>query len=210
MIEQRILTKFILILIVSASMVTGCSSSKSVKKSTSSASFFQKSSSNKHLNVTGNVRKRFQIALVLMEDGELDKAANILIELAEKNPQLSGVYLNLGIISVKRNDFLEAERFMLNAKQANPSNVEAYNYLGFVYRQQGRFLEAEKAYKQALLIDNKHVNSHLNLGILNDLYLSRYREARKYYENYLSFKPGDKKVEAWLRDLDLRTSASLE
>jgi len=200
-------------------LVSGCSSTKKNVRSNANESSstnnskpnkgFQKKQ-HKYTKIAENDAKKYQAALAMMEDGDYKRAEDLFKQMVVDYPKLSGPHINLGILALKSSNYLQAESYFQRARENNPDNAEIYNYLGVVYRQQGRFSEANVAYQKALERNDRMAKTYLNLGILNDLYLGNYLEAQKNYLKYQQLNPDNKKINAWLTDLNSRIQASVE
>lgn len=137
------------------------------------------------------------------------QAETLLQQLIADYPDLSGPYLNLGIVYQQTGRLSDAEQQFTAAINVNASNLEAYNYLANLKRRQGRFSEAEKVYQQALQVWPDYPAGHLNLGILYDVYLHDLANAKIHYEHYQNLLPEpDGQVVGWLVDLERRMEAS--
>jgi len=156
------------------------------------------------------IKTKYQKGLDLLKKGKLDKAATVFKLILKQHPDISGPYINLGIIHLKKEEWGKAEKMFLMAESYGINNPELFNYLGITYRQQGKFKEAETAYKRSISINPSFAKAYLNLGILFDLYLSNLLQAKHYYEKFQELSPGNTKVKSWLLDLDTRIQASTE
>jgi Flp pilus assembly protein TadD len=66
---------------------------------------------NRALNIKGNQPDtENRIATIYLEEGRLDKAKVILVELKKKVPNFADARLNLGIVYYKEKDFVAARR----------------------------------------------------------------------------------------------------
>ena len=129
-------------------------------------------------------------------------------QLIEQYPQLSGPHLNLALLyaQTQRSELAEAE--FKQALQINPNNIGAYDQYGVWLREQTRTQEAEAIYLQALARDPAHADTHLNLGILYDLYLGKLPQALEHYQRYLELTNDEKSpVHGWVVDLQRRMKA---
>jgi len=155
--------------------------------------------------VQTEARKDFEKALSAMKSGDDATAEALLRKVSAKHPDLSGPYVNLGLIKFNSGKIDEAEQFFSKALSVNPRSAISYNHLGIILRGKGEFKEAKKNYEMALDIDPEYANAHLNYGILLDLYLGQLTNARAQYQRYQDLTGGnDKVVEKWLADIDLR------
>jgi len=96
------------------------------------------------------VEVNFRAAVVAMQQKNWDFAESTLKQLAEKNPKLSGIYLNLGIVYRNKGNTDKAAEEFTRAINANSKNVDAYNQLAVLKREAGDFSAAESLYKKAL------------------------------------------------------------
>ena len=159
-------------------------------------------------NVPEQAKQEFTLAKQAMAAKKWDEAETILTLMIETFPKLSGPYVNLGIVHVKKNNLEEAERALKFAIETNPHNFDAYDHLGVVYREQGKFKEAEENYLSALKLWPHHFSSNKNIGVLYDLYMGRFDEALKYYELAQKIAGGeDRQLKGWIIDLKRRMAA---
>jgi len=155
--------------------------------------------------VESEARADFEKALAAMKSGENARAEALLRKVSNKHPDLSGPYVNLGLIKFSAGDVDEAEKYFKKALEVNPRSAISYNHLGIILRGKGDFKEAKRNYEMALDIDPNYANAHLNYGILLDLYLGQLESARDHYQKFQDLSGGnDKVVGKWIADIDLR------
>lgn len=163
------------------------------------------------IEVSADVQKRYAQALELMKAEQYEQAINILREVVRRNENLSGPYVNLGIIYLKTARIPEAEQALKRAIEINSRNPAAHNLLGMLQRQTGLFNQAEQSYQSALATYPDYIHAHLNLGILCDLYLHNMDCALRHYEKYLQLSGDeDKQVSKWLVDLRKRSETKTQ
>lgn len=151
------------------------------------------------------VEVNFHDAVASMQQKNWDRAGSVLKQLAEKNPKLSGVHLNLGIVYRNKGDAEKAAAEFNLAINANPKNVDAYNELAVLKREAGDFNAAEGLYQKALSIWPFYPDGHKNIAILYDLYLGKPEQALPHYQAYQQLLPApDKQVDSWVADLQRR------
>lgn len=150
----------------------------------------------------------FRNALVAMQSEDWKTAEQQLLDLSQKNPQLSGPLVNLAIVFWRQEKPAEAENYFKQALTVNPLNDDAYVQFGLFLREQGRFADAEQTYQKALEVWPHNAAAHRNLGILYDLYMGKFDAALTHYEMVLklSAEP-NKEVEGWIIDLKRRLAA---
>ncbi len=156
-------------------------------------------------NVPGQAKEEFSRVKVAIANKQWDKAQELLELMIATFPKLSGPYVNLGIVHLRRQEFDEAEKALVFAIETNQYNFDAYDLLGQVLREQGKFEDAEKYYLKALELWPHHFASNKNIGILYDLYMGRFEDALKYYELAQKIAGGeDKELKGWIIDLKRR------
>jgi tetratricopeptide (TPR) repeat protein len=154
---------------------------------------------------SAQVEADFREATAAMQQKNWSKASALLNNLAVKNPTLSGVHLNLGIVYAAQGDTEKAIAAFNNAINANSKNVDAYNQLAVLKRETGDFTGAEETYKKALIVWPFYPEGHKNIAILYDLYLGSPEQALPHYQAYQQLLPApDKQVDSWLADLQRR------
>ncbi|HEY3699495.1 MAG TPA: tetratricopeptide repeat protein [Spongiibacteraceae bacterium] len=151
----------------------------------------------------------FDSAIVAQREQQWPQAEQQLKQLTEKYPQLSGPHLNLALVyaQTQRGELAEAE--FKQALQVNPNNLAAYDQYGIWLRGQTRMQEAETIYLQALARNPEHADTHLDLGILYDLYMGKLPQALEQYQRYLELTNDEKSpVRGWVADLQRRIKAA--
>ncbi len=153
-------------------------------------------------------RQQFQRGVAAMRNSNWSAAKTEFTGLAENQPNLSGPFLNLGIIARQKGDLKLAKQHFSHAIEVNPANQEAYNQLALLYRKQGEFKQAEATFLQAIKVWPGYADIQLNLGILYELYMGEMESALEHYQNYqqLQSEP-DKKVSGWIIDLQRRVAS---
>jgi lipoprotein NlpI len=155
--------------------------------------------------VSPEVSKKYEAALKAMRDDDKPRAEQLLTQLTNAYPKLSGPYTNLGILYYRESKVDEAEKAFQSAIQVNPNSAVSYNHLGIINRNKGQFKEAEQLYEKALQINPDYAYAHLNLGILLDLYIGDLPKALEHYNRYQSLsKEKDEEVHKWIVDLERR------
>lgn len=155
--------------------------------------------------VSKRVHEAFAEAISAMQAKQWSKAEQRFLAMVEAWPDLSGPSLNLGIVYLAQDRDADASEAFARAIEANGNNLDAYNHLAALKRNEGDFAAAELLYEQALSIWPDHAASHLNLGILYDIYMGRFELAATHYEAYQALQGApDRRVAGWLADLNRR------
>lgn len=160
-------------------------------------------------NVSRQAQQLFNDAIAAMNNKQWPQAENLLLRVTSSSPNLSGGYVNLGIVYQAKGEPEKAEQALNQAVRVNSNNLDAYNQLAIFKREAGDFPAAEAAYKKALVVWPFHPASHKNIGILYDLYMGKSAEALLHYQAYQQLLPEpDKQVNGWIVDLERRLSAA--
>ncbi|MFO1266589.1 MAG: tetratricopeptide repeat protein [Rubrivivax sp.] len=131
--------------------------------------------------VDASTRASFDEAVRMLKAGRLPEAERAFRALAEKQPQLGGVYANLGLIHRKAGRLQESATALQRAVELSPKQASYHNQLGITWRALGRFDHARKAYETAIELDPAYAGALVNLAILNDLYLGEPARAAELY-----------------------------
>lgn len=148
----------------------------------------------------------FNKALQLMRARDYAQAEPLLATLTQRQPQLAGPWLNLGILYARTNRRSQAIQSLRQGLGLNPRSAPAQNQLGILLRESGELKAAEQTYQAALSTNPDYANAHLNLGVLYDVHLKQPALALKHYEQYQRLAPADNaRVAVWIADLKQRT-----
>ena len=151
----------------------------------------------------------FDSAVAAQRAQHWDAAEKQFQQLTEKYPQLSGPHLNLALLYAQTQRPQLAETEFKRTLQINPDNIAAYDQYGIWLRGQNRMADAEAIYLQALARAPDHADTHLDLGILYDLYMGKLPQALAQYQRYLALTGDDKSpVRGWVIDLQRRLKAA--
>jgi tetratricopeptide (TPR) repeat protein len=154
--------------------------------------------------ISGDARSQYDSALRLLEQERYPEGIAVLLEVAQKAPDVTAPQINLGIAYERIGDFERAEASFKRALELNPSHPVAHDELGLLYRQTGRFAAARASYEKALEIHSGFHFAHRNLAILCDVYLNDVPCALAHYEAYSRAEPEDEEVQKWIADLRSR------
>jgi len=188
-------TKNILLVLFCGVLLSGCFATSPTKKD--------------YGPVAPKAQAAYQRAVLAMKSGQTKRALQLFNSISKKYPGFAGPQINIGLMYLKKNKLVKAEKAFKLAIKINRDNAVGYNLLGVVYRRTGKFNEAKEAYQQAILKDAQYANAHLNLGVLYDIYMDDLKRAVHHYEQYKQFSSSaDKKVDKWIIDLKRRTKTT--
>ena len=145
--------------------------------------------------------KTYETARTLFEEGKLDEAERLFLNLQDRNPQgYADIHNRLGIIYFQKGLLERAAQHLESALALNPNYTEAALNLVVAYNEMRRFEDAEKVFAKAAqvvksagphldpFVLGKLANEHKKLG---DAYyeLGKYPEAIGEYEKALRLCP---------------------
>ena len=194
---MRLLTRYAKALLLGSSLIlaAGCAST---------GTNGSKASADEAAAASNSGLAEFDAATKLMRRRRYDEAETALLALSKSNPDLAGVWGNLGIVYVKTERPQLAIPALQRAVKLNPTLALAHNQLGVTYSESKQYRAAEKAYLDAIAADPSYAKAMLNLGILYDAQLQRPADAVSSYRNYLAAapelsKPQQAKVLIWIK-----------
>lgn len=140
-------------------------------------------------------------AMVELKEGHAEKASEYLERtIKDKGRSAEGLLL-LGILNLQRGDLKAAVGNFKEVISDDPENPEAYLNLGLTLRRQGRFTEAARIYARGIKA-RETADLHLNLGVLNELYLGNPDAALSHYRKFVELKgAGSDRVNGWINYL---------
>lgn len=133
---------------------------------------------------SSSVRDKFKDALQLMNDAEYTEAITMLEQINQQNNRLAGVHANLGIAYGKLAQYDEARAALETAVSLNSKSIDISNEMALAYRNTGDYDASRAIYQGILEKYPKNAQSHLNLGILCDIYINDIGCALKHYKEY--------------------------
>jgi len=159
-------------------------------------------------DISAPVQAKFQLGIAAMNEENWDEAKKIFLALTSSEKELSGPWVNLGIIHKHAGNTKQAESDFRQAIDINSLNFDAYNHLAILKREQSMFLEAEKIFQNSIAKWSDNSEAHCNLGILYDLYIGDFKKALYHYKKCedLNNQP-NKQLRGWIVDLERRIKA---
>ena len=149
-------------------------------------------------------RSDFERAVAMMNDGNNEKAIELLTRVIERSPNVTAPYIDIAMVYMRTGKAEPAEQHLKTALALVPDHPVASNEYGLLLRRGGRFKEAREIYEKALASFPGYLPVHRNLGILCDLYLNDPECALKQFEVYSEGAPADGQVKIWIAELRMR------
>ncbi len=116
------------------------------------------------LNAEQQAASHFNLGLVYLKRGDLDKAENQFQAAIAADSTYAEARHNMGVVLSLRGKHLEALEYFRAAVQLSPEYALAHKNLGNSYLVQGEYKLAEGAFRQALVWDGKMAEAMGGLG----------------------------------------------
>ena len=117
----------------------------------------------------------FDQGVAQFDSNKLDEAKKSFTKLAEKQPTLVSAQFNLGVVSERQSNLVDAEKFYEAAHKLDPNHRKTLLNLGKIYRLEDKFEKAIALYEEAL----KAPGAEFDVALLNNLTVA-YRLAKKF------------------------------
>ena len=155
--------------------------------------------------VSAATKRAFDDAVALQRAGRTADAERAFKALVAADASLGGAHANLGLIQRRAGRSEEAAASFEAAVKASPRQARWWNQLGIAQREAGHFERAREAYEQALALDANFASAHMNLAILNDLYIGNTAVALTHYMRCIELTPADApQLNKWVAELKAR------
>jgi len=160
------------------------------------------------IQINSEIKKAYGKVASLDSAKKYSEALAILSNIQTKYPQLSGPDYQMARIYFSQKKLKEALVSVNASLKNNQRNYYSLNLKGVILREQGDFDGAKNSYLKAIEIYPPYANSHLNLGVLADIYLRDLPLALIQYREYMRLtKNQDKKVANWVLEIERRIKA---
>jgi len=158
--------------------------------------------------VDPDVKEPFTRAVTALRSNNPQAAMDLLTPLTQSHPDYAGIWVNMGIAYYQLKQKDSAKNAFGKAIELDPGQAAAHNYLAYMAREAGQFQQAEATYGRALQANPDYALTHLNIGVLYDLYLHQPERALAHYREYQTLSgSADKAVRKWIIDLERRVKA---
>lgn len=138
----------------------------------------------------GQLMNRYENAVSQMQSGNLDGATETFRDILARSPGHSSSALALGMISLQKGNYQDAEQYLSTAVEGGGSSANALKYLVAVLLQRNDLEAAEQHINKGL----KDFPDDTDLPALKGLLLQRrgqYSEAAKQFRHALDVQPGN-------------------
>jgi len=160
------------------------------------------------IQINAEIKKTYKDVAAMNRLKNYSQAISLLSIIQVKYPQLSGPDYQKARIYFNQGKFDQALIAIDSSLKNNQRNYYSLNLKGIILREQGEFDEAREIYLIAIEIYPPYPNSHLNLGVLADIYMRELSLALIQYREYMALVGGqDKTVANWVLELERRVKA---
>src|SRR5258708_3483384 len=126
------------------------------------------------------------------EQTKFSQAEKYLLRSRELDDEAAAVYVDLGVVYSRREDYKRAAQYFAHALCRSPDNLSAWSNLAEAYSKQKLSEEAEAEYQKILRIASEHVESHIGLA---QVYIERGDEAKDEETHELAINHLSKAIE---------------
>jgi tetratricopeptide (TPR) repeat protein len=135
-------------------------------------------------------RNAFTFGVAMVQHGYYDQAAQSFRQAVAAGPEDADAWYNLGTLSLRSNDPVQARKYLETTVKLRPAYPEAWNNLGMIAAQQGATAEAISDFEQAIELRPNYALAMLNLG---NVYRREHAwdRAEQYLKQSLALQPED-------------------
>lgn len=139
-----------------------------------------------------DLEKQINEALKFHQQGDLDKAEKLYLQILDEFPNNGNVLNFLGFLKIQNNKPDEAVSYLKKASEIYPNFFDVWFNLGLAYKSNQEFKKALEAYEKASLIkpDNPYV--YFNMANIYENNQNNTLKAIEYYEKALQYKSDEK------------------
>lgn len=163
----------------------------------------------KDIQIDDEIKKAYKKVASLNKSKNYKVAITLLEDVQKKYPQLSGPDYQKARIYFNQGKMEQALAAVDQSLKNNQRNYYSLNLKGIILRELGRFEESRGIYLAAIDVYPPYPNSHLNLGVLADIYMGELPFALIQYKEYMKLVENkDKKVANWIIEIERRIKAT--
>ncbi len=130
----------------------------------------------------------FQKAIALHQAGKLNEAEVTYKKLLKIVPNNTALLTNLGIINLRKNNFVQSITLLKRSLELDSQQANAYYYIGLSFHYLRKQNDAIVYYEKAIAVNSKYKEAYFNLGnALKDL--RRFDDSLTNYDLALKFDP---------------------
>jgi len=134
------------------------------------------------------MKSKFDEALTLFQNGQLNKAKDICLEILKAQPNNFDIFHLLALIAFQTKNYLKSVEIIDKAIQIKPNNAEVYDFKAIVLIHLKKFEEAIKSWNCAIQIKPDYAEAYYNRG--NALVeLHKIDDALESYNKAIQIKP---------------------
>lgn len=104
------------------------------------------------------------------------------------SPQYADLWVNKGLISLRRGNQGEAKEHFIKALRFNQEQAQAYNNLGFIYLKEQSYGRAHDNFQRALKVNPDYREARYNLALCF-FYMKEFDKAKKEYRTLVAIAP---------------------
>ncbi len=134
------------------------------------------------------MHSKFEYAVSLFQNGELEKANKECLEILKNEPSNSEILHLIGIIYFKQKEYTLSIYHIQKSINVNPENAEANHNLGIVLKELKKFDESLKSFNKAVKINPNYSDAYNNIGIVLKE-LGKHDAAMDSWKKIIEIKP---------------------
>ena len=131
-----------------------------------------------------------ELAQLLLEQGEVEEALQLLERVATLTPDLTGLSIDLGRVLLQAGRASEAAGYLTTAVEESPERADLWSLLGRAHAEAGDFDAARASYERAIELAPENPAFRMNLAMCLDR-AGRFDEAIDTYRAALLQNPGN-------------------
>jgi tetratricopeptide (TPR) repeat protein len=163
------------------------------------------------IQINAEIKKSYSKVSKLNKTKNYTEGLNELERIKLKYPQLSGPDYQKARLYFNQSQYNKALQAVELSLKNNGRNYYSLNLKGIILKELGEFKEAKNTYLKAIATYNLYANTHLNLGVLSDVYTGELDLALVHYKEYIKLSLANKsrkgkvlQVKEWVVELDRR------